>query len=81
MSGDVLSCYSSGRVTSVSWVEARETIMHPVIHTTAPTTRNNLTLTVRAAAAAAAKSLQSCPTQVYSPIKNLKKIKGLKKNQ
>ena len=51
MSGDVLSCYSSGRVTSVSWVEARETIMHPVIHTTAPTTRNNLTLTVRAAAA------------------------------
>ena len=34
-----------------------------------------------AAAAAAAKSLQSCPTQVYSPIKNLKKIKGLKKNQ
>ena len=46
MSGDILGCYSSGRVTSVSWVETIQTAAHPVIHTIALTTRNNLALTV-----------------------------------
>lgn len=68
MSGDVLSCYSSGRVTSVSWVEARETIVHPVIHTTAPTMRNNLALTVCAAAAknATLEAVTSVRVSVYN---------------
>ena len=61
-SGDTSGCHRLGSPTGMKWVKARDVLRHPTMHRTGSTIKNHDAPNDDSAAAAAAKSLQLCPT-------------------